>query len=170
MIGRQFEQACTQSGLTITKDPAAADIIFAHSGGCYLIPTQNRAQHIVLVGIAYWPGRPWLFATTIKVWREGRLYRQLGQSGKWAQKWLFHIRYANFLTGLRMARNRSFEKPWNSAQKQFIIRNQHDVYCCPDLVNAPFNGPRAFLSLPGEHDDCWQNPERYVDLLQSLHE
>jgi hypothetical protein len=168
-MGRELCKSLREAGFTISDNPATADVIFAHSGGCYLIPQQNQAKLIVLAGLPYWPGRPWVIATTLKVWQEARAYNQLGQSGSWALKWLFHIRYAfNLRAAIRMALNRTLDKPWNSTQPQIIVRNRHDAYCGPDLSEVPFKGPRTFISLPGEHDDCWENPERYVNLLQSV--
>lgn len=168
-MGRELVRGLEQAGFTITKDPKATDIIFAHSGGCLLVPARNRAKHIVQVGIPYWPHRPWLLATGRKVWRELAVYRREHRLASWFRKALWHAYYAfNLPPAIRMARNLSFARPWNSPQPQIIIRNRHDVYCSPAIADAPFNGPRTFISLPGEHDDCWDHPERYVHLLQSL--
>lgn len=166
--GKRLVKALTQAGFSITTDPETADIIFAHSGGCFLIPPRNRAKHVVLVGIAYWPHRPWLLATVRKSWREAALYYREHRLSHLAYKWSCYLRYANLKSALRMAFNRSAAKPWNSKQPQIIIRNRHDVYCCAEVYEMPFRGPRTFISLPGEHDDCWDHPERYVYLLQSL--
>jgi hypothetical protein len=158
-IGKQFEHACVQAGLRITEEPAVADIIFAHSGGCLLIPPTNQAETVVLVGIPYWPGRPWLFATVIKVWHEWIAYRKQ------------HQRYtADIAAAWRMLLNLSPSKPWNSTQRQFVVRNRSDAYCCPEIFTINFRGPRSFVSLPGQHDDCWLHPKPYIDLIQSLHE
>jgi hypothetical protein len=123
---------------------------------------------VVQIGVPYWPHRPWVISTALKVWREAKTYHREHRMYEWGQKWLYHMRYAfNLRSGLAMARNRSFTKPWNSAQPQIIIRNHYDEYCRADIDRVKFNGPRTFVSLPGEHDDCWEHPERYVSLLQS---
>lgn len=168
-ISRRLERALQKAGYKVVPDAAQADVIFAHSGGCYLIPPANRAKLVVLVGLAYWPGRLWVLATIRKVWREGRIYGKQNRMREWGQKWFYHACYAFKLrTYLRMALNRNIRNPWNSMQPQIIIRNCNDVYCQPDITMLPFRGPRTFISLPGEHDDCWDHPERYVNLLQSL--
>lgn len=167
--GKQFVCELEQAGFTVSNDPTTADIIFAHSGGCYLIPPRNRAKHVVLAGIAYWPHRPWLLATARKSWREATAYYREHRLSHLVYKWFCYLRYAfKPRSVLRMALNRSASRPWNSTQPQIIIRNRHDVYCCPEVYEMPFRGPRTFISFPGEHDDCWDHPERYVHLLQSL--
>lgn len=168
-MGRQLSQCFRDAGFSITTDPSQADIIFAHSGGCFLIPPVNTASKIVLVGLPYWPGRPWLMATILKVGREVKLYIREGRIGYWAVKWLCHLWYAFFLEpAIRMKQNMKLTGPWNGKQPQFIIRNRHDMYSFPVLHKVAWGGPRTFISLPGEHDDCWDNPKVYADLLRAL--
>ncbi len=167
-MGRQLVKALKQAGFTMVSDASQADVIIAHSGGCYLVPEHNRARLIVQIGLAYWPGHIWLLSTVRKVAREISAARHEHRLGEWGRKWLYHMLYAfNLGPALRMARNHAATKPWNSPQRQIIVRNRHDVYCSPEVYKLAFRGPRAFISLPGEHDDCWDHPERYVSLLQS---
>jgi hypothetical protein len=168
-LAKNFLRACRDAGLTATQDPAKADIIFAHSGGCLLVPPINRAKMIVQVGVPYWPGRPWIVCTAIKMWREMQTYKQQSTLARWLRKTWWNLCYtANLRRHLRMMRNLSPSSPWNSTQHQYIIRNQDDAYCHPDIARRiAFRGPRTFISLPGGHDDCWLNPKPYVDLLQS---
>jgi len=169
-MGHRLVAALESEGFIITKDPVAADIIIGHSGGCLLVPPQNRAQLVVQIGIPYWPGRSWLLGTLKKVRREAAEYRHENRLGEWAVKWLHHILYAlNLPAGIRMAKNLSFDKPWNSTQPQVVIRNRFDEYCSPAITEASFKGPRSFISLQGGHDDCWVHPEPYVSLLQLLY-
>jgi hypothetical protein len=166
-MGDRFESACKRAGMEITRDPMSADLIFAHSGGCLLLPPKNHAQTILMVGVPYRPGQLWIVSTVVKVWREGRLYHREHRMRQWAIKWMWHLRYAaNVKDGWRMAKNRDIHKPWNNSQPQIILRNRHDAYCTPAVYELPFRGPRTFVSLPGEHDDCWENPDPYLMLLQ----
>lgn len=168
-MGGKLAAALRKAGFSITKNPATADIIIGHSGGCLLVPPKNQAQLILQIGVPYWPGQSWFAGTIRKVKREAAAYRKEKRLGEWGKKWLYHILYAfNLSAGIRMARNLPFAKPWNSAQPQVVVRNRFDEYCSPDIMQAPFNGPRTFVALPGGHDDCWFHPEPYVHLLQSL--
>jgi hypothetical protein len=168
-IAAGFLDSLRAAGFSITSDARAADIIFAHSGGCFLVPARHRAQVVVLIGLPYWPGRSWIVSTAKKVWREAKLYHRRHKHAEWVRKWAHHLRYStNLGHDVRMGINRPLTKPWNSPQHQYIVRNRHDEYCAPSVANLPYRGPRTFLSLPGEHDDCWEHPERYAHLLQSL--
>jgi len=165
----KFEEMCRRAGYRVTYDLNDADIIFAHSGGCYLIPPQNRARLVVMVGLPYWPGRPLPISLIIKVWREFRQARSGQQFAQRLRKLWYQTRYAGaFRTIRQMAQNQRLSSPWNSRQPQIIVRNRYDAYCTPNVAAAPFKGARTFISLPGEHDDCWDNPERYLDLIQSV--
>lgn len=169
-ISRRLTDALHQAGFVIVQDPAAADIIFAHSGGCYLVPPKNQAKLVVLAGLPYWPGRPWVIATAKKLLQDAQLRRdQHNQSYNWLRKELLHARYTSHVGAhLRMWFKQNIRNDWNGDQPQVIIRNQHDAYCRPDITELPFRGPRTFISFPGGHDDCWDNPKSYVRLLQSL--
>jgi hypothetical protein len=169
-MGKQLSKALASEGFALVHDPKSADIIIAHSGGCFLVPKAQRAKLVLLIGMPYWPKRSWVVCTSRKVGREWRLYKQQGRLLQWAHKWGNHLRYSLDLKGtILMAVNRSANKSWNSHNHQVIIRNKNDTYCAPGIVEAPFKGPRTFISLPGEHDDCWDNPKPYMDLIQLLY-
>lgn len=54
------------------------------------------------------------------------------------------------------------------AGRVIIVRNEHDPWLTDDLGPLQQAHPSIQLvSLPGDHDDCWFNPEPYVNLLQS---
>lgn len=168
-MGKGLIKACIDSGLTVVNEPRIADVIFAHSGGCYLIPTGHQARLVVLAGLPYRPSRLWVTSVAVKVWREGQLYYTEHQLKQWGRKWLYYLRYAiDLRRGFRMALNMHTDRPWNSTKRQVIIRNRNDVFSVPALYTMPFRGPRTFISLPGEHDDCWDHPQLYVGLIQSL--
>jgi hypothetical protein len=162
-LAKKFQRACRAAGLNVIQDPAQADIIFAHSGGCLLVPPTNRAKKIVQVGVPYWPGRPRIVSITIKVWREMQTYRERGILAQWLRKSGWNLCYTvNVRRHWRMLCNLSPSK------HQYIVRNQDDSSCHPDIANMiVFRGPRTFISLPGGHDDCWLHPKPYIDLIQS---
>ena len=167
-IAVAFTQACKRAGFRVINDPTTADIIFAHSGGCMLIPPDNSAQTVVLVGIPYWPGRSLLISTITKIRRDFASHIQRHARRAFLMKCIYHVRYSMQLyREWLMFTQLPLDRPWNNRQRQIIVRNRFDMYCVPSVFDAPFNGPRVFISLPGEHDDCWSNPHRYIELLQS---
>lgn len=167
-MGEGFTAISEKAGFEFVSDPSSADIIFAHSGGCFLIPPESNASIVVLVGLPYWPGRSRILATIIKTWRDYKQSIHQQTLGAWSIKLLYHMLYAfKLMYAWQMARQQTINSPWNGSQRQVIIRNRHDAYCSPEVLGAPFNGPRTFISFPGEHDDCWSNPKAYLDMLLS---
>lgn len=105
-------------------------------------------------------------AAAKKVALEFKQYQQQRKLAVWAHKWLHHARYFfNFRAAVRMGLNRRVNKPWNSPHEQIILRNRDDAYSSFRLLDINFRGPRTFISLPGQHDDCWVSPEIYVKLM-----
>lgn len=169
-MSRTFRQACQQAEFGLTKDLNKADIIFAHSGGALLLPAEPSAKLLVLVGIAFWPGRTWLAATRKHLQAENRAVWAERRVLYWLHKWGWRAVYFWKLpTTIKMKRNQNIQAPWNSTAKQIVVRNREDEYSMPNMHEQPFKGPRTFISLPGSHDDCWDNPQPYVDLIQSLY-
>jgi hypothetical protein len=169
-LGAAFRSACRQAGFRITNDPAKADIVIAHSGGCFIIPAHSRAKLIINIGVTYRPSRPLLISTIMKVWLDMRAHYQQGRLGQWPRKLITNLRYARKLSTFRtMLAGMHAGRPWNDPRHQIVVRNRHDAYSHPDICKLQAKGPRTFISFPGEHDDCWLNPERYVHLIQSLY-
>lgn len=56
MAGRML-RALARAGHTITDDPYQADVVIAHSGGCFIVPNDLPAKQIIMIGLTYWPGR-----------------------------------------------------------------------------------------------------------------
>ena len=48
---KQFIQQVKISGYEVTQDLVSADILIAHSLGCFLIPANSRAKLILLIGM-----------------------------------------------------------------------------------------------------------------------
>jgi hypothetical protein len=66
-------------------------------------------------------------------------------------------------------RTRDAAVPHFQSKTTIMLRNRNDSWCSPQLHQAYANTqPVVFVSLPGEHDNCWKHPASYVDLLQSI--
>lgn len=157
-------------GFAVTKDARAADVIFAHSGGCFMVPEDARAKLILLVGIAYWPKKPWLVCMAKKIWYDARHFRRERTLREWFRKTAANALYiGNVPRNLRMwhAWKRSGAIWRLPAATTVAIRNCDDMFCTPELTELPFTENVRILELPGQHDDCWINPEPYADVVQS---
>lgn len=50
---RRFRRELERAGYTITHDPAEAEIVIAHSGGCMLVPLEKPTQTTLFINPTY---------------------------------------------------------------------------------------------------------------------
>jgi hypothetical protein len=167
---RKFRQLLKGSGFKVTKNVRDADIILAHSAGCFWIPINIRAALILLVGPNYWPGRSYFMAAVLNTVGGLKHHRANGSVIWWATKLLHNTWYilSRPLTTLRLFKHVTEENlPFDGARKILLIRNQRDSFCHPDIQELlPKTKGYKFLEFEGDHEDCWLNPQPYVDLIQ----
>ena len=157
-----------QAGYEVISDASQADIIIAHSGGCFALPDHVRARKIVLVGITYWPGRSLAGSMVRKVIDDLHEHHREGELRFWLQKSWFNLLYAFRITqGLCMLRGRHDGRVWRYGKQVVVVRYSHDTFCTPDLGTLPFTDPPKIVQLPGHHDDCWRKPAAIVRIVQS---
>lgn len=169
--GKVLRTALLQQGFETITSPETADVIIAHSGGCYLVPAQHQAKIIMYIGIPYWPGKP-LLQSIFE--RSNYLFKAAVQTRKiipWLQRLSWNAIYTcRFVQNVRMLKKRSDKHMFNVvARSLIVVRNKHDAFCTPNIAGAPFTTYPIFMSLPGEHDDCWTNPKPYIDIIK-IHE
>lgn len=165
---RKFSAALEHAGYTF-RDSKSADVIIAHSLGCYLVPKETAAKHIVLIGLPYWPGRSVLASVVLKLKSEIRLHRRDKSLGWWINKTIHNGWYIvahlpktyRGITGRKLA-----NLPDGTKHKVILIRADDDSFCHPDAMKKLSPAKNySFFKMPGAHDDCWLKPEPYVDLL-----
>jgi hypothetical protein len=49
-----------------------------------------------------------------------------------------------------------------------LIRNREDTTTTPEFKKLPQSYISNYISLYGQHDDCWLHPEKYTNLLRGL--
>lgn len=174
--GRVLVQALTRQGYRLTDDAAEADIIIAHSAGCFYLPDTGAEQLTVLVGPLYWPGRSLTGSSLVKSARDFYYYRRHGMTRAWLVKTAHNIRCINgdlpsIIPIVQSARRHHDFYQTLRGKYLLIIRNQHDTFLTPEAPQLL--KPHAavmFRTLPGEHDDLWLHPMPYIHLIQSMHE
>jgi hypothetical protein len=173
--GRAFRSALQMAGFSTNHQPATADIVIAHSAGCFYLPNERQDQLTILIGPSYWPGKPLIVSFWQKVSWDFKDYRRRGMTAAWFYKTLRNTLY--IIGGTRKARlmikNTRRQNFYAALRNKWtvIIRNQDDSWLTPNA--KALLGSKAtfsFHELPGQHDDCWINPEPYVRLLQSEYE
>ncbi len=154
-IAQKFITDLTHDGWELTS-VETADIIIAHSGGSRVIPEINSAESIVLVNISPWP----------EVSLLGALTRKLTSERFSASKvlWNFWYGISNIPYAFSMKRNYSLPP----ANKTIIIRNIKDTYMPKKRLTELSAAGYEIIELPGTHDDIWENPTSYINIIDSL--
>jgi pimeloyl-ACP methyl ester carboxylesterase len=147
--------------------PEQADIIISHSGGFLLLPDDLTGKTLIYVGANTWH-MPLLTSLKTKLRYDFNERRQHKQLGQWFLHGVRNLWYIPSQHTLRLAKvYRTKPLPPITAQT-IVLRNQHDPYC--DSAAALRWGDSAvYVSLPGGHDDIWDNPSAYVDVIQSVY-
>jgi hypothetical protein len=168
-VGKRFEHILESGNFRVTRDVRRADIIIAHSGGCFVVPENNHAKLVLLIGLPCWPGKSTAKALRQKVWLDIITHQRNGLLAEWLQKTGWHSWYFwNMANNRRMLRGMRAEAH-RTATDAVLVRNQNDVQCTPDPRQLHFNYSPPLLSLPGQHDDCWLHPEPYIAIIQSYY-
>lgn len=159
--GRKLRLALKNAGYHITSSPKNADIIIAHSGGCFLIPNDVQAKVVLMIDLPYWPNKSLLSSTMEKIRIETK-------NLWWYQKMLFDIYYLFTRPVYWMKMSQNWKNPsFPKNTKIILVRNDEDTYLSPTESQklASENGWEIKVTS-GQHDDLWENPSRYIELIQ----
>jgi hypothetical protein len=162
-----------QAGYKYTALADKADVVITHSAGCYLLPSTQRNVLIILISPPYWPGKPMVLCLMQKILSDFIVNTKRSSIKFWLQKTKHNSLY--FWGDLRWNCNIIFKVHRHKfyealPEKQItIIRNTHDFICTPDIAKKlPKQAKFKLHELPGEHDDCWYDPEPYIKLIDSI--
>ncbi|HET9850755.1 MAG TPA: hypothetical protein VFP35_04010 [Candidatus Saccharimonadales bacterium] len=164
----QFAKALPD-GWELASEPDKADIVIAHSSGCYSLPKLGKTNLTILIGPPYDPGR----SIFMCIWQNiiGDLPSQLRW---WGLAKLVRVRLANCWYALRYPLRHI--KIWRSLRQTFliavensetlVIRNNSDAFCSEQIkiLVKDYKNIRL-VELAGLHEDCWIHPKTYVALL-----
>lgn len=143
----------------------SADIIIAHSGGCWLIPVDARPKLVIYVGMPLAQEQP----------------RQTWQAAKGAMVKYGNLKHTvkttvwNSYYSIRQPRrNLGMIKMAKTAQPVIFpgcptvfVANQHDPWTkSKNMQNYLRDFDWAFVSMPGAHDDIWEHSKRYTSLTR----
>jgi hypothetical protein len=165
---KEFRKALLDRDYKLTNNPMVADVIFAHSGGMLLLPPKHQAKVIICVDYTYWPRRSLARAHVMRLrYKHSKLNHASSHvvlSDFMSIVYLLHIAHTVRLASKWTTRKhvRKFVKT-----RVIFIRNRYDSFCDPEVLIQNTSVP-PLISMPGGHDDLWQNPKAYIDLLQSL--
>lgn len=161
------------SGYAVVNDQHEADIIVAHSTSCYLLSKRITAHTIMLIGLPYWPGRNLLVCSIKKLIEDYHYTRRSDGFMWWINKSMHGIWY--FISTPKMTydvitKRSPTQLPLaKQGMNIILIRNQADTFCHPHIQEKlPGTAKYDFRTLPRGHDDCWSNPQIYIDILTNL--
>jgi len=169
-LGGAFLRTLKQNGFEIIADPRQADVIVAHSGGCYLVPEESAAKLVVLIGESFWPGRPLLGRVIRKMQLDTASYWRAGHFIAWTIKQFWHsIYFWDMPRNLAMWR-RQQPKTWPilAGKKVVHIRYKDDAFCTPAISKAGVLPGAEFVTLPGQHDELWIRPEQTLAVMLQM--
>lgn len=162
---KKFRKYLERHGYTISN-PKDADIIIAHSSGCYLVPEKNAAKQVILIGLPYWPGKS-LFTSVLQNIKVGVSNHSRGTDIFW---WINKMSHNLWYIVARpkasydvLSKHRVENLPQNNVT---LVRNTDDTFCHKDINKIlPQCQKYNFVEIPGDHEDCWLHPEKYVPLI-----
>lgn len=166
-----FVEELEKSGFKHIRDSREANIIFAHSTGCYRLPENSKAKLVILHGPPYWPSKSILKRL---LWHKGHdTSLHLREKGiLFASKRLFweivYIIIEPSYTFIALKNHRSLHfLDLIEDKKALLTRNEEDYFCSPEIKKAisKYKNVR-YVTLPGGHDDYLLNPQPYVDLIR----
>ncbi|HEY8999266.1 MAG TPA: hypothetical protein VIM53_03020 [Candidatus Saccharimonadales bacterium] len=165
-VGRKFHDCLRLAGFEVIEDASKADVIVAHSGGCFLVPEKTKAKLALLIGVPVGPAKSlpqhWLRKIAMDVslhWREHAMRAWLAKTF-WNGMYFWKI--STDLKMLRALKSNDIFIPSDS--QTVLIHNKGDG---SSLKDAHTLSPRAIsYELPGQHDDLWDNPKPYITLIE----
>jgi hypothetical protein len=162
---RKFKRQMQSAGYNYVLEPQNADIIIAHSAGCWLIPKNSRPKLIVYVGMPLNQSEP---RKTILAANAARV-KELRD-----RRYILPLQLKSMYHGLRQpVRNIRIVKSAKQLKPVIIksagvvfIANRHDPWTQDKkLETYLIKQPWAFINLPGAHDHIWEQPKFYIDII-----
>jgi hypothetical protein len=152
-----------------TDKPEAADIIVAHSSGCYSLPAAAKTARVVLIDPPYWPGK----SIPSRVLKHSFIDapKQIKRYGLhfWLALRAWNLVYACKNPSRHIKVWRAIKTSINIAAESkegLLIHNTEDAYCSPKIADLSGLAGLKFIEMEGFHEDCWAYPERIIKQIE----
>jgi|GEM_PF-874519 len=166
---RQLREQLGKLGYGQANNVDRADILIAHSAGCWLVPPTARAKLLIFVGMPLAEAYP---HQTFKAARRENIRAFFHHfhllRGIIIGFWSFYYALAQPI------RNRDIVRGAKRAEKAtelkgaatVFITNRHDPWPRSDKLRSYLKTRDwAFICLPGSHNDIWEHSERYAAII-----
>ena len=171
--GRKISKMLKKNGLEPARNLATADIIIAHSAGCWLLPDNARPKLTLYIGMPLpltsaqktWLKTNWLSVKLLIA--NGNVLGMLRGALLNTYYALRHPRRSIYIIkGIKTAVPTIYP-----GSTTIFIANRNDPWPHSDrLFDYINNEDWAFMSLPGLHDNLWHHPTFYVDIIKKYAE
>ena len=164
----RFVRELEGKGLTLIDDATVADIVFAHSSGCYQVPKNASAKLIVLVGLPYGPVPHLAVGLARKEIQEIEYHHSNNELRWWCEKILHNLWYIISrpqATYYAFERHRIENLPNGLDRRVLVVRPGDDALMYPDTDMLLAGKGYELIEIPGSHDSCWVRPQAYVELM-----
>lgn len=163
-LAKKMRAHAREKGYSITKNMELADALIAHSGGCFLLPSEGKAKQVLLIDPPFWPGRHPLRGLIPKIRREQKnfewMIRSLYDFG------YFMLKIPHWFRMDRAIRRGEIKHPHDA--RVVLVRNKEDDFTHPtEVIDYAIRRCWTLCSMVGQHDDLWIGPAKYLDLLDN---
>lgn len=166
--GRKLRSLLEAQGLRSAHKTEDADILIAHSAGCWMIPSDSKARLVILIGMPFSqtnPKRTFRHANlqnTVTAFKDRRVLNLLSR-----------MRFSLYYGLAQPRRNYAITKRARNPRPNILpdashvfIANQQDPWVnTPQLDDYLASKPWAFIAMTGSHDDLWKHPDHYSSII-----
>lgn len=169
--GKRMRAALRARGFRLIADPAAADVIIAHSGGYLMLPKLRPQQQLLLIDPAYKPGQTPRQCFRAHVWYD---FVQVAMHPKSTAFWLWKTGWSWYYMATRFGYQRALYQRYKTVDFKAVI-TRPNTYITQSLDRSwfaieqyPKTARQHIHHVQTGHDDCWQHPETYLTYVQPL--
>ncbi|QQS18072.1 hypothetical protein IPL68_05515 [Candidatus Saccharibacteria bacterium] len=159
-----MQQSLVDHGYTIIKHPRRADLVIAHSGAHLLLKLPRSGQTYLIIDASCNTGRHVFDNAFRHVWYD--LVHILGngqlQYYGWKTWWNCVYTLTRPIPAIKMYRRIRHPnyRPKRFSTMAIITQGDDRSWYNPAVLPV-----EELVFISGDHDDCWRNPDRYLDLI-----
>ncbi|HXE10346.1 MAG TPA: hypothetical protein VN554_02870 [Verrucomicrobiae bacterium] len=165
---RRLRSMLHKQGLLPTRNLQEADIIIAHSAGCWLIPSGSSARLVIFIGM------PLAQANRGKAYRQANI-SNFTNSCKDLKlfSWITGVCLDWYYALIQPRRNWTIIRRSRRAVPSVVptaahifISNRYDPWPKSEQLDKLIRSKEwTFVEFPGSHEDIWRHPERYASII-----
>jgi|GEM_PF-2183053 len=166
----QLLDGLEEAGGIAVNDIHSAAVIIAHSAGGHVIPSIIKAKLIVLIAPSFVVDQPYMISVLEEYVMDTIYYFRRFLIYPWLLKNIYYLFFGIFHPVRTFQIYKKVRQPLAIDElknyRVLLIRNKNDFFCSPKISQLTQKYKNInFVELPGRHDNCWIDPQPYVDLI-----